>query len=38
MGNSTVFTKTFELFTDYHDFVILNTRPRKLRNKGLSNY
>lgn len=32
----TVFNKTFEQFADYHDFAILNTRPRTPQDKGLA--
>lgn len=34
--NGTKFNKTFEQFADYHDFAILNTRPRKPKDKGLA--
>lgn len=34
--NGTVFNKTFEQFADYHDFAILNTRPRTPKDKGLA--
>ena len=34
--NGTVFNKTFEQFADYHDFAILNTRPRTPQDKGLA--
>jgi transposase len=34
--NGTTFNKTFEQFADYHDFAILNTRPRKPKDKGLA--
>ncbi|MFV5516986.1 IS21 family transposase [Acinetobacter gerneri] len=34
--NGTTFNKTFEQFADYHDFSILNTRPRKPKDKGLA--
>ena len=32
----TVFNKTFEQFAEYHDFSILNTRPRTPQDKGLA--
>ena len=32
----TLFNKTFEQFADYHDFAILNTRPRTPQDKGLA--
>lgn len=34
--NGAKFNKTFEQFADYHDFAILNTRPRKPKDKGLA--
>ena len=34
--NGTKFNKTFEQFADYHDFAILNTRPRTPQDKGLA--
>ena len=34
--NGTVFNKTFEQFADYHNFAILNTRPRTPKDKGLA--
>lgn len=34
--NGTKFNKAFEQFADYHDFAILNTRPRKPKDKGLA--
>ena len=34
--NGTVFNKTFEQFADYHNFAILNTRPRTPQDKGLA--
>ncbi|TPS25786.1 MULTISPECIES: IS21 family transposase [Acinetobacter] len=34
--NGTVLNKTFEQFADYHDFAILNTRPRNPKDKGLA--
>ena len=34
--NGTIFNKTFEQFADYHDFAILNTRPRTPQDKGLA--
>ncbi|ESK41244.1 hypothetical protein P256_00233 [Acinetobacter nectaris CIP 110549] len=34
--NGTEFNKTFEQFAEYHDFAILNTRPRTPQDKGLA--
>ena len=31
-----MFNKTFEQFADYHNFAILNTRPRTPKDKGLA--
>jgi transposase len=33
--NGTKFNRTFEQFADYHNFAILNTRPRTPKDKGL---